>query len=146
MAGDRAIRVMIVDDHAIVRNGIRLSLLAFDDLELVAEAKDCQETLAACDRLRDAEALPDVVVMDMLMPGTDGVATTRALLERHPTVRVIALASFDTEVLVQDAVGAGAMGYLPKAAPSSNSSWGQSRSRSRSRTTGTALIRPWSRG
>jgi NarL family two-component system response regulator LiaR len=117
LASDRAIRVMIVDDHADVRSGMRLSLLAFDDLELVAEAKNCQEALAACDRLRVTEALPDVVLMDMLMPGTDGVATTRAILERHPEVRVIALASFDTEMLVQGALRAGAIGYLLKAAP-----------------------------
>jgi NarL family two-component system response regulator LiaR len=116
MASDRAIRVMIVDDHADVRNGVRLSLLAFDDLEFVAEAKNCQEALAVCDRLRDTEALPDVILMDMLMPGVDGVATTQAILDRHPEVRVIALASFDTEVMVQDALRAGAIGYLPKAA------------------------------
>jgi NarL family two-component system response regulator LiaR len=116
VASGRTIRVMIVDDHADVRSGIRLSLLAFDDLELVAEAENCQEALAACDRLCDTEALPDVILMDMLMPGTDGIATTRAILDRHPEVRVIALASFDTEILVHDALGAGAFGYLLKGA------------------------------
>jgi DNA-binding NarL/FixJ family response regulator len=60
------------------------------------------------------EELPDVVLMDMLMPGTDGVATTRKLLECHPEVRVIALSSFDTEALVKDALQAGAIGYLLK--------------------------------
>jgi len=105
---------MIVDDHADVRSGMRLSLLAFDDLELVAEAENCQEALAACDRLRVTEALPDVVLMDMLMPRMDGIATTRAILERHPEVRVVALASFDTEMLVQGALRAGAIGYLLK--------------------------------
>jgi NarL family two-component system response regulator LiaR len=91
-----------------------LSLLAFDDLELVAEAGSCQEALAVCDRLRATDALPDVVLMDMLMPGTDGVATTQALLDRHPEVRVIALASYDTEMLVQVALRAGAIDYLLK--------------------------------
>jgi DNA-binding NarL/FixJ family response regulator len=67
MTSDRAIRVMIVDDHADIRSGIRVSLLAFDDLELVAEASSCQEALAVCDRLRATDALPDVVLMDMLM-------------------------------------------------------------------------------
>ena len=105
---------MIVDDHADVRSGFRLSLLAFDDLEFVAEAENCREALAVCDRLRAREALPDVVLMDMLMPGTDGVATTQALLERHPQVRVIALASYDTEMLVQGALQAGAIDYLLK--------------------------------
>ena len=116
MASDRPIRVMIVDDHADIRRGMRLSLLAFDDLELVAETENCQEALAECDRLRDAEALPDVILMDMLMPGTDGVATTQAILDRHPEVRVVAFTSFDTETLVQDALKAGAIGYLLKGA------------------------------
>jgi len=107
---------MIVDDHADARSGIRIALLAFDDLEFVAEAKNCLEALAVCDRLRDTEALPDVVLMDMLMPGMDGVATTQAILDRHPEVRVIALASFDTETLVQEALRAGAIGYLLKSA------------------------------
>jgi NarL family two-component system response regulator LiaR len=116
MASDRAIRVMIVDDHADVRSGLRLSLLAFDDLELVAEAANCQEALAECDRLRDREALPDVILMDMLMPGADGAATTQAILDCHSEVRVIALASFDTEMLVEDALRAGAVGYVLKGA------------------------------
>ena len=115
MASDRAIRVMIVDDHADARSGIRIALLAFDDLELVAEAANCQEALAACDRLRVTEALPDMILMDMLMPGTDGVATTQAILEHHPEVRVIAFASFDTEAMLQDALRAGAIGCLLKA-------------------------------
>ena len=116
MASDRPIRVMIVDDHADIRRGVRLSLLAFDDLDLVAEAENCQEALAECDRLRELEALPDVILMDMLMPGTDGVATTQAVLDRNPKVRVIALSSFDTEKLVRDALRAGAIGYLLKGA------------------------------
>jgi len=115
MANDRAIRVMIVDDHADARSGIRLALLAFDDLEFVAEAKNCQEALAVCDQLRDSEALPDVILMDMLMPEMDGIATTQAVLARHPEVRVLALASFETETLVQNALRAGAIGHLLKA-------------------------------
>ena len=114
MASDRAIRVMIVDDHAVVRSGIRFSLLAFDDLQLVAEAENGEEALALCGQLCNTEALPDVILMDMLMPGMDGVATTQAILDQYPEVQVIALTSFDTGSLVQGALQAGAIGYLLK--------------------------------
>jgi NarL family two-component system response regulator LiaR len=114
MASDSPIRVMIVDDHAVVRGGIRFSLLAFDDLVLVAEAGNGQEALQHCGRLSDLAALPDVILMDMLMPEMDGVAATQAILDRYPEVQVIALTSFETGSLVQDALQAGAIGYLLK--------------------------------
>ena len=114
MVSDRSIRVMIVDDHAVVRGGIRFSLLAFDDLVLVAEAENGKEALLLCDRLSDSEALPDVILMDMLMPEMDGVAATQVILDRYPQVQVIALTSFETGSLVQDALEAGAIGYLLK--------------------------------
>ena len=114
MASDSLIRVMIVDDHAVVRSGIRFSLLAFDDLVLVAEAENGQEALQLCGRLSDLAALPDVILMDMLMPEMDGVAATQAILDRYPEVQVIALTSFETGSLVQDALQAGAIGYLLK--------------------------------
>jgi NarL family two-component system response regulator LiaR len=114
MASDRAVRVMIVDDHAVVRSGIRFSLLAFDDLQLVAEAENGEEALAMYGRMRDSGALPDVILMDMLMPVMDGVAATKAILDRYPEVEVIALTSFETGSLVQDALEAGAIGYLLK--------------------------------
>ena len=114
MVSDRSIRVMIVDDHAVVRGGIRFSLLAFDDLVLVAEAENGKEALLLCDRLSDSEALPDVILMDMLMPEMDGVAATQGILDRYPQVQVIALTSFETGSLVQDALEAGAIGYLLK--------------------------------
>ncbi len=114
MASDRAIRVMIVDDHTVVRSGIRFSLLAFDDLELVAEAENGAEALAICGRLHAAGMLPEVILMDMLMPEMDGVAATKAILDRYPEVDVIALTSFETGSLVQDALEAGAIGYLLK--------------------------------
>jgi len=114
MVSGRTIQVMIVDDHAVVRSGIRFSLLAFDDLQLVAEAVNGEEALAMCGRMRDAGALPDVILMDMLMPEMDGVAATKAILDRYPEVQVIALTSFETGSLVQDALEAGAIGYLLK--------------------------------
>lgn len=104
-----AIRVLVVDDHAVVRSGLRYSLLAFDDIDLVAEACGGEEALRMCE-----EAHPDVVLMDMMMPGMDGVAATRAIRESYPGVQVIALTSFQEGNLVQDALQAGAIGYLLK--------------------------------
>lgn len=114
MSGREYIRVMIVDDHAVVRSGIRFSLLAFQDLELVAEAENGQAALDLCEQMSDTGTMPDVVLMDMLMPTMGGVAATRAIRDRYPEVQVIALTSFDTGALVQDALQAGAMGYLLK--------------------------------
>jgi NarL family two-component system response regulator LiaR len=105
---------MIVDDHAVVRSGIRFSLLAFDDLVLVAEAENGNQAVAMCDRMYDSDGLPDVVLMDMLMPEMDGVAATQAIQDRYPQVQIIALTSFETGSLVQDALQAGAIGYLLK--------------------------------
>lgn len=114
MSKPDAIWVMIVDDHAVVRNGIRYSLLAFADLELVAEAGSGQEALEQCDRMSRSGSLPDVVLMDLVMPGMDGLAATRALLEQHCQVHVLILTSFEQGPLVQEALGAGAIGYLLK--------------------------------
>ena len=103
------IRVMLVDDHAVVRSGLAAFLLAFDDLELVGEADSGEKALLLCEHLR-----PDVVLMDLVMPGMDGVEATRAIRERYPEVQVIALTSFREEELVQGALQAGAIGYLLK--------------------------------
>jgi DNA-binding NarL/FixJ family response regulator len=108
------IRVMIVDDHEVVRNGIRFSLLAFDDLVLVAEAESGVEAVQRCAEMANSSRLPQVILMDMLMPGMDGVATTRAILAVHPGIQVIALTSFEKGSLVHDALEAGAVGYLLK--------------------------------
>ena len=111
---DQAIRVMIVDDHEVVRNGIRFSLLAFDDLVLVAEAESGEEAVQRCAELATSSSLPQVILMDMLMPGMDGVATTRAIREAYPSIQIVALTSFDRGSLVHDALEAGAVGYLLK--------------------------------
>ncbi len=106
------IRVLIVDDHPVVRNGIRFSLLAFADLEVVGEAGSGQEAIERC-----SKAQPDVVLMDLMMPGMNGVETTRALHEAWPQIHVLALTSFPEGNLVQDALQAGAIGYLLKDVP-----------------------------
>ena len=106
------IRVMTVDDHEIIRGGIRFLLLAFDDIELVGEAHSGEEALQQCDQLQ-----PDVVLMDMMMNGMNGAETTRALCEAHPDVQVLALTSFHSGDMVHGAMEAGAVGYLLKGVP-----------------------------
>lgn len=105
----KTIRVMIVDDHAVVRRGLAAFLSVFDDLELVGEASGGDEAVALCRQYQ-----PDVVLMDLVMPGTDGVAATRAILQICPRVQVIALTSFREENLVQGALQAGTISYLLK--------------------------------
>jgi NarL family two-component system response regulator LiaR len=100
---------MIVDDHPVVRNGLKAMLLAIDDMELNGEAGSGKETLARC-----RESLPDVILMDMMMPGMDGLETTRAVLDQYPEVKIIALTSFPQKELVQKTLAAGASGYLLK--------------------------------
>lgn len=103
------IRVMIVDDHAVVRSGLGAFFAVFPDLELVGEAENGEEALVRCGLLK-----PDVVLMDLIMPVVDGVTATRRILEKYPFVKVIALTSFQEEELVQGALQAGAMGYMMK--------------------------------
>ena len=109
MTEKKSIRVMIVDDHAMMRTGLRYTLQSFDDLELVAEASSGAQALALC-----AEVAPNVILMDMVMPGMDGAETTRLICQRHPQVQVIALTSFQEKDLVERALQAGAIGYLLK--------------------------------
>ncbi|MFO7741725.1 MAG: response regulator transcription factor [Anaerolineae bacterium] len=109
MSESKPIRVMLVDDHQMVRNGLSTFLLVHDDLELVGEAGDGEQALTIFERVR-----PDVVLMDLKMPRMDGVEATQALLKRDPEARVIALTSFKDEELVQRALDAGAIGYLLK--------------------------------
>jgi NarL family two-component system response regulator LiaR len=103
------IRVLIVDDHAMVRKGLVAILKNMPGLELAGEARDGQEAITCCGQLK-----PDVVLMDLVMPELGGVAATRAIHQRWPNIRVIALTSFQEKELVQDALQAGAIGYLLK--------------------------------
>jgi NarL family two-component system response regulator LiaR len=105
-----SIRVLSVDDHELLRRGIRFSLLSFDDLELVGEAASGKEALVVC-----AETRPDVVLMDMKLTGEmDGIAAIQTIRESFPQVQVVALSSFFDRKLVQGAMQAGAIGYLVK--------------------------------
>jgi NarL family two-component system response regulator LiaR len=109
MSGEDAIHVMIVDDHALVRSGLEAFLLVQKDLKLVAQAKNGQQALALC-----AEARPDIVLMDLLMPGMSGVDAIRQIKRNFPQVQCIALTSYKDQDLVQNALQAGAIGYLLK--------------------------------
>jgi NarL family two-component system response regulator LiaR len=103
------IRVLVVDDHAVVREGLRTFLELQDGIEVAGEAADGEEAIAAAERIR-----PDVVLMDIVMPRLDGVAAMRALRERVPTARVIVLTSFLDDDKLLPALRAGAAGYLLK--------------------------------
>jgi DNA-binding NarL/FixJ family response regulator len=106
------IRILIADDHPVVRDGLRGMVAGEPDLEVVGEAASGLEVLALAPRVR-----PDVALVDLRMPELDGVATIRALGQRHPEVRVLVLTTFDTERDVVSAIEAGATGYLLKDAP-----------------------------
>lgn len=109
MSDSQIIRVMLVDDHAVVRSGLAAFLLVYDDLELVGEAADGEEAVRLCGRLR-----PDVVLMDLVMPRMDGATATREIRQHYPHVQVLALTSFKEDDLVQGVLKAGAIGYLLK--------------------------------
>jgi NarL family two-component system response regulator LiaR len=103
------IRVIVVDDHDMVRSGLEAFLMVYDDLELVAEAGGGEQAVMLSEKLR-----PDVVLMDMVMPDMDGASATRLIRERCPETQIIALTSFKDKHLVQGALQAGAIGYLLK--------------------------------
>jgi NarL family two-component system response regulator LiaR len=103
------IRVMLVDDHNVVRSGLATFLTAYDDLELVAEARNGLEALNLCQQKK-----PDVILMDLVMPEMDGIGATRAILQDYPDTKIIAMTSFEEEELVQGVLAAGAISYLLK--------------------------------
>ena len=103
------IRVMLVDDHTMVRRGLATFLKVFDDLQLAGEAENGEAAIQLC-----AEVLPDVILMDMALPVLDGATATRAIRQRFPQVQVLALTSFKEGDLIRRALEAGAIGYLLK--------------------------------
>lgn len=103
------IHVMLVDDHNVVRSGLATFLRAYEDLDLVAEAKNGLEALNLCHKKK-----PDVILMDLMMPEMDGIAATQAILAEYPDIKVIAMTSFEDEELVQGVLAAGAISYLLK--------------------------------
>ena len=103
------IRIMIVDDQDVVRRGLSLFFDAFDDLELVAEAANGLQAIQLCDEIK-----PDVILMDLMMPEMDGIAATKIIRQKHPTIQVIALTSVQDDLSVRQMLDAGALGYLLK--------------------------------
>lgn len=109
---DESTRVMIVDDHPLVRQGLRALLDALDGFEVVAEAQDGHTAL---ELVREHE--PDVIVMDLNMPGVDGIEATRRITTNHPQTAVLVLTMFDDDDSLFSALRAGARGYILKGAP-----------------------------
>ena len=109
MSEQKTIRVLLVDDHAVVRSGLSAFLMAYEDLELVGEASSGERAVQVCQRIQ-----PDVVLMDLVMPGMDGATATGLIREKCPQIQVIALTSFKEHDLVEGALKAGAIGYLLK--------------------------------
>jgi two-component system, NarL family, response regulator LiaR len=105
----QTIRVMLVDDHNVVRSGLATFLRAHEDLELVGEARNGLEALNLC-----REKRADVILMDLMMPEMDGIAATRAILADYPDIKIIAMTSFEEEELIHGVLAAGAMSYLLK--------------------------------
>jgi len=108
------IRVFLVDDHAVVRRGMRAFFDMLDDIEIHGEAADGQAALDQLEAMAVRGELPDVVLMDLLMPRLDGIGATKAIKERHPGIEVVVLTSFSEAERVHVALEAGAAGYLLK--------------------------------
>jgi serine phosphatase RsbU (regulator of sigma subunit)/DNA-binding NarL/FixJ family response regulator len=109
MAEKEPIRVIIVDDQAIVRSGLGAFLMAYDELHLVGEARDGEEAIQLCELVQ-----PDIVLMDLKMPHMDGISATRSIHQNWPDIKILVLTSFREKEMVQGALDAGAAGYLLK--------------------------------
>ena len=106
---NKPVRVMLVDDHTMVRKGLATFLNVFDDLQLVGEAENGAGAIKLC-----GEVLPDVVLMDMVMPDMDGAAATKMIRQKYPHIQILVLTSFKEGELIKNALEAGAIGYLLK--------------------------------
>src|SRR5262245_1750546 len=114
MEPDELIRVLVVDDHEVVRRGLRAFLDGEADLDVIADAGGGEEALEVCERLNAEGQRPDVVLMDLQMAPMDGIETTRQIRELYPGVEVVALTSFAEKERVRAALDSGASGYLLK--------------------------------
>jgi two-component system, NarL family, response regulator LiaR len=109
MSEPRVIRVVIVDDHAMVRRSLRFALLDLQDIDVVGEAADGEEALRVCGELH-----PDMVLLDLWLPGLDSIETIRTLRRHRPTPKVLVHTADYDERLISEALAAGACGYLVK--------------------------------
>ncbi|MFC1987540.1 response regulator [Chloroflexota bacterium] len=105
------IRILVVDDHAVLRDGIRALFDLYDDIEIVGEAAEGKEAINKAEELK-----PDVIIMDIAMPEMDGLEATRRIAKRNPKMKVLILTQYDTREHVLAAIKAGAAGYVPKRA------------------------------
>ncbi len=109
MDGQKPIRVMLVDNHQLIRDGLKMLLSVHDDLEVVADVGDGGKALQLCARIE-----PDVILMDIVMPKVDGLTATARISKSYPNIKIIALTSFLEEELIQNMLKSGADGYLLK--------------------------------
>ena len=105
------IRLLVADDHAIMRDGIRALVSLHEDIEIVGEAATGQEAIA-----KAQELMPDVIIMDIAMPGLDGLEATRRILKANPKAKVLVLSQYDDKEYIISAIKAGSTGYVPKRA------------------------------
>ena len=103
------IKVLIVDDHAMVRHGINTLLGVYDDIEVIGEAENGREALEMCEKYK-----PDIVLMDLIMPEVNGIEATRKILKNWSSIKVIVVTSFIDKKLIEDSLKAGAIGYVLK--------------------------------
>ncbi len=103
------IKVLIVDDHPLVRHGINTLLQVYDDIEVVGEAENGREALEMCEKCK-----PDIVLMDLIMPEINGIEATRNILKNWSSIKVVTLTSFIDKKLIEDSLKAGAIGYVLK--------------------------------
>lgn len=103
------IKVLIVDDHPLVRHGIKTLLDVYDDIEVIGEAENGQEALEMCKKNK-----PDVVLMDLIMPGVNGIEATKEIMKNWSYIKVVTLTSFVDKKLIEDSLKAGAIGYVLK--------------------------------
>ncbi|MFA5308529.1 MAG: response regulator transcription factor [Dehalococcoidales bacterium] len=109
MSDENRIRILLVDEHAVVRSGLGAVITTYEEMDLVGEANNGEEAVHLCKSLK-----PDIVLMDLMMPVMDGVTATRIIHESQPDIRIIALTSFGDREWVEGALKAGAAGYLLK--------------------------------
>ena len=105
------IRIIVVDDHEVLREGILYLCLAAEDIDLVGEAANGQEALKLCDDLQ-----PDIALIDLMMPDMDGIATIQVMREQYPEIKILVLTSFNSDSLINQALKEGAHGYILKSA------------------------------
>lgn len=112
MATTKPIQIILVDDHKVVHQALAEMISFVDDFELVAQGGNGQEAIDLCN-----EFVPDIVLMDVVMPVIDGIEATRKILKQHPNIKILALSSFQDDVSVNSMLRSGAVGYVLKNAP-----------------------------